>query len=102
MDQDVVDRILANPRFQELTEKRSRFAWTLLGVLMVMFYGYVLVVAFAPALLATPIAPGMTLSIGFPIGAGIIITSWVLTAIYVSRANGEFEDLTRAVLEELK
>lgn len=99
--QESYERILANPRFQELTAKRSRFAWMLSAIMLVVFYGFILVVAFQPALLATPIGPGWTLSIGVPIGAGIVILAFLLTWIYVARANAEFEALNREVLEEL-
>lgn len=102
MAQDVTERVLANPAFQTLVRRRTRFAWTLTAIMLVVFYGYVMVVAFKPELLGVPMAEGMTLSIGFPIGAAIIILSWLLTAIYVRRANNEFEALTRKVIEELK
>ncbi len=101
MGQESVDRILANPRFQELVAKRSRFAWTLSAIILVVFYGFILVVAFNPQVLAVPLGADWTLTIGVPVGAGIIVLSFLLTAIYVVRANGEFERLNREVLEEL-
>lgn len=102
MSQSATDKILADPDFKALTSKRSRFAWTLAMVMFIVFYGFILVVAFAPDVLATKIAAGATLSIGWPIGAGIIILAWVLTAVYVSRANGEFETLNKKILENAK
>lgn len=102
MQEDATQRILANPRFTELTKKRSRFAWTLSAIMLIVFYGYVMVVAFEPDLLAAKVSEGATLSIGIPIGAGIIILAWVLTAVYVTRANGEFEKLNREIIEESK
>lgn len=101
MGQESYERILANPRFRELTAKRSRFAWLLSAIMLVVFYGFILVVAFEPTLLARPIGDGWTLSIGVPIGAGIIVLAFVLTWLYVRRANAEFETLNREVLEEL-
>lgn len=102
MQKDAYERILENPRFKELTSKRSRFAWLLSAIMLIVFYGYVLVVAFKPQLLAAKIAEGATLSIGVPIGAAIIILAWVLTTVYVARANGEFERLNREIIEDLK
>ncbi|GAA0589083.1 DUF485 domain-containing protein [Caenispirillum bisanense] len=101
MGQESVDRILANPRFQELVAKRSRFAWTLSAIILVVFYGFILVVAFNPQILAVPLGEGWTLTVGVPVGAGIIVLSFLLTWAYVVRANGEFERLNREVLEEL-
>ena len=102
MGQESVERILANPRFQELVAKRSRFAWTLSAIILAVFYGYILVVAFNPQVLAVPLGEGWTLTVGVPVGAGIIVLSFLLTWAYVVRANGEFERLNREVLEELK
>jgi len=102
MSQDVTARIMADPDFHALTTRRSRFAWTLAGVMFVVFYGFILLVAFAPQVLAQKIGAGAALSIGWPIGAGIIILAWVLTAIYVRRANSEFEALTVKILEKAK
>ncbi|SOD90664.1 DUF485 domain-containing protein [Caenispirillum bisanense] len=101
MGQESVERILANPRFQELVAKRSRFAWTLSAIILAVFYGYILVVAFNPQVLAVPLGEGWTLTVGIPVGAGIIVLSFLLTWAYVTRANGEFERLNREVLEEL-
>ncbi len=102
MQQDATQRILANPRFKELTTKRSRFAWLLSAIMLIVFYGYVMIVAFKPEMLAVKVSEGATLSVGIPIGAGIIILAWVLTAVYVVRANGEFEKLNREIIEESK
>lgn len=102
MQEDAYARILANPRFLELTSKRSRFAWLLSAIMLVVFYGYVLVVAFRPDLLATKLHDGATLSVGVPIGAAIIVLAWLLTTIYVARANTEFERLNQQIIEELK
>jgi uncharacterized membrane protein (DUF485 family) len=70
--------------------------------MLIVFYGYVMVVAFKPELLAAKVADGATLSMGIPIGAAIIVLAWVLTAVYVTRANGEFEKLNRQIIEESK
>ncbi|MGC2857038.1 DUF485 domain-containing protein [Novispirillum sp. DQ9] len=102
MSRTATDKILEDPDFKALTTRRSRFAWLLSAIMLIVFYGFILVVAFAPDLLATKIAPGATLSIGWPIGAGIIILAWVLTAVYVARANGEFEALNNKILENAK
>lgn len=102
MGQESVERILANPRFQELVAKRSRFAWMLSAIILTVFYGFILVVAFNPQILAVPLGEGWTLTVGIPVGASIIVLSFLLTWVYVTRANGEFERLNKEVLEELK
>ena len=92
-------RVAENPKYKELIAKRTRFGWLLAAVMLIAYYGYVLVIAFDKALLARPIGDGV-MSIGIPIGFGLIVLSIVLTAIYVVRANGEFDRLTREIVEE--
>ena len=65
-------------------------------IILVIYYGYIAVVAFAPAVIATKVAGFIT--IGLILGAGLIVASVVLTGIYVLRANSEFDNLTRAIV----
>ncbi len=69
--------------------------------MVAIYFGFILVVAFAPRLLGTPIGRGVT-TIGIPIGLGVILTAFVLTGLYVRRANSEFDTMTRAIVERAK
>lgn len=101
MKQDMVNQILSNPKYQELVSKRSKFAWTLSIVILVVYYAFVLVIAFDPALLGAKIGDGV-ISVGIPVGMGIIVLSFILTGVYVRRANSEFEALTQDIKNSLK
>jgi uncharacterized membrane protein (DUF485 family) len=94
------DRVIQSPRFQELVRQRTRFAWTLTLVMLVIYFGFILLVAFAKPLLAMKIGGGVT-SLGILLGLGVIIAAFVLTGIYVYRANSEFDELTRNLTREL-
>lgn len=100
MSDKVYERVLANPKFKELKARRSRFAWTLAAIVLGVYYGFMMVVAFAPSTFAAKVASGWTLSIGYPIVATIIIGAWLLTGLYIRRANGEFEEITRQIAKE--
>jgi len=100
MHQDLAERIRENPRFRELVERRNRFAWPLALLVLVVYYTYILVIAFNPEFFATPISSDSVITIGIPIGAGIILLSWILTGVYVHRANTVFDDLTKKIVEE--
>jgi uncharacterized membrane protein (DUF485 family) len=100
MSETIYQRVRANPKFQELRARRSRFAWALAAVVLVTYYGFMMIVAFAPTVLATKIGAGWTLSIGYPIVAAIIVGAWILTGLYIRRANGEFEDMVRQISKE--
>lgn len=92
-------RIRANPKYALLVRRRSRLAWTLTALMLVAYYGYVGLIAFDKAVLAQPIGDGV-ISLGIPVGLGMIVFTVVLTAIYVVRANGEFDRLTREIVAE--
>ena len=101
MNDELVERIKANPNYQELVKKRTSFALKLGIFVLVMFYAYILTIAFNPTVLGTKIGEGV-MTIAFPVAAAIIIISFITTLIYVSRANGEFEELTDKVKEDVK
>ncbi|MHB1201416.1 MAG: DUF485 domain-containing protein [Polaromonas sp.] len=98
MEDDLVQRIVNNPHYQELKAKRSRFGWWLTLAMMVVYYGFILLVAFDKSFLAQRMGEGV-MTIGIPIGFGVIVFTIVITAIYVRRANSEFDDLTAAVVK---
>ena len=96
----VVDRIQKHPKYLELRKKRNTFGWLLTLLMMVVYYGYIALIAFNKPFLAQPIGSGVT-SLGIPIGMGVIIFTVAITAIYVRRANSEFDDLTTDILKDV-
>ena len=95
-------RIERHPRFQELVHKRQRFALVLSLIMLVLYVGFILLIAFAPGWLGTPRHDGTSVTRGIPIGVGLIVISFVLTGVYVWRANGEFDRMTKQILSEVK
>jgi uncharacterized membrane protein (DUF485 family) len=93
MDMDLAQRIAAHPRYQELKAKRTSFGWWLTLAMMVAYYGFILLVAFNKEFLSQRLGSGV-MTVGIPIGFGVIVFTVVITAIYVKRANREFDDLT--------
>jgi len=102
MDKTLVKKIQSNPNYIELVSKRTGFAIKLGVFVLAMFYSFILVIAFNKELLGTKISEVGVMTWAFPVAAGIIVISFITTLIYVSRANGEFEDLTDAVREDVK
>jgi uncharacterized membrane protein (DUF485 family) len=98
---DVVERVKGDPRFDDLVTKRSRFAWVLSAAILGIYFGFILIIAFVPKLLAVPIGAGVT-TLGIPVGLLVIVSAFVLTGVYVRRANVEFDYLTRQILERAK
>ncbi|MBK1693749.1 hypothetical protein CKO09_03200 [Chromatium weissei] len=102
MHQDLVETVKAHPRYQELICSRKCFAWNLTVLMLVMYYGFILIIAFAPKLLGTPLSAGAVTTIGIPVGIVIIVAAFILTGIYVSKANGKFDALTKTIREDLQ
>jgi uncharacterized membrane protein (DUF485 family) len=102
MKQDMVDRIKNDPDYIKLVAERSKFAWTLTIVMLVIYFGFVLVIAFDPAILGTPLFEGSVTTVGIPVGIGVILSAFVLTGIYVRRANTEFDELTAQIKSKAK
>ncbi|THT99344.1 DUF485 domain-containing protein [Lampropedia puyangensis] len=94
-----VQRIQNNPAYQRLRSKRNAFAWVLTILMLVVYYGYVGLIAFDKELLAKPIGTGVT-TLGMPIGLGVILFTVVITGIYVYRANTEFDAITERILKD--
>ena len=99
MEQSLAEKISANPDYQRLKTTRSRFGWTLTIAMLVVYYGYILLIAFDKELLATRIGDGV-MTWGIPIGFGVIIFTILITAYYVMKANSEFDDLTDKIKRE--
>ena len=96
MDEQTVKRIQSDPNYIKLVAERKSFGWTLAIITLVIYYGYIALVAFAPGVIATPVAGAIT--VGIVVGAAIIVASIVLTGIYVVRANAHYDELTKAIV----
>lgn len=96
METDLATKISRNPKYLELKQKRSSFGWTLTFLMMIVYYGFVMLVAFNKPFLATRMGEGV-MTIGMPIGLAVIVFTVVITGIYVKRANSEFDALTEEI-----
>jgi uncharacterized membrane protein (DUF485 family) len=79
---------------------RNRYSIIMAIISAAAYYGFILLVAFNKDFLATKLGPGMTTSIGVPLGVGVIVFTILLTWIYVRRANGEFDATNEAIIRE--
>ena len=96
MEMDLANRIASHPKYQELKAKRSSFGWILTILMMIVYYGFIALVAYNKELMATKIGSGVT-TLGMPIGLFVIAFTIIITGIYVRRANSEYDDLTEEI-----
>lgn len=99
MSVEISNKIAEDPRFLKFVAKRNTYSiiMAILGALA--YYGFILLVAFDPKLMAQKLGAGMTTSLGVPLGVGVIVFTIVITWIYVRRANTEFDDEAAEIIK---
>lgn len=100
MSTEIYRRILSHPRYAELVRRRKRLAWLLAGSTLGVFFSFVLIVAFKPSILATPVSSTGVTTIAIPLGVAMIVFFWVATGIYVRRASRDFDGLSDQIVRE--
>ena len=99
-DEDIVARIESNPKFLRFVSTRNNYSIIMTIAMMVVYFGYILLIAFNKQFLATKVASGAVMSIGIPMGIGVLVFTIVITAIYVRRANTEFDAMKDEIVKE--
>lgn len=102
IDVDILIKHLnSDPQFRDLVHKRSRLAWVLSLLMVTIYFGFVLLIAFDKEVLGRSLFGGVT-TVGIPIGLGVIVSAFVLTGIYVLRANSAYDDMLKQIIERAK
>ena len=96
MHDDLVQKIKGDPNYHRLVRVRSSFGWALTGLMMLVYYGYILLIAFNKEFLASKTGAGV-MTWGMPIGLFVIVFTVLITGVYVRRANKQYDDLTQAI-----
>jgi len=102
MTVETVDQIKNHPKYQELVSTRSRYAWTLSILMLLVYYTFIMTIAFKPELLAVPLSDGSVISVGIPVGIAIILFSFFITGLYVYRANHTYDVLLNELKNDLE
>jgi uncharacterized membrane protein (DUF485 family) len=98
MASELTQRIQRNPQYQHLTKTRNTLGWLLTIVTCIAYYGFVLVIAFDKTLFAAPIGEGWTTTWGIPAGFGVILLTIVVVAVYVRKANRDYDGAIKEIL----
>lgn len=100
MEDPLVQKILANPNYHKLLKARTAYGWLFTFLVMIVYYGFILLIAFNKEFLSTKLGDGV-MTVGIPIGLFVIAFTVIITGIYVRRANSEFDDLTALIKLEV-
>ncbi|SMP86760.1 Uncharacterized membrane protein, DUF485 family [Epsilonproteobacteria bacterium SCGC AD-308-E02] len=102
MKKELVEKIKNNPDYIALVSKRSSFAIKLTVSMLVVYFAFILTIAFEPSLLGAPLSSDSVTTVGIPIGMAVIVFAFILTGIYTKRANSEFDDLNNKIKQSIK
>ena len=80
---------MSEEKLRALTRARGRIAGALTAAMILLYFGFIGLIAFDKSLLARPVTPG--LSLGILLGALVIVISWLLTWVYVRWANAHYD-----------
>ena len=100
MKDDIVERIQQNPKFLQMVSIRNNYSIIMSILMMIVYFGYILLIAFNKPFLATKVSDGSVMSVGIPLGLGVLVFTIIITAIYVRRANTEFDAINEALIKE--
>jgi uncharacterized membrane protein (DUF485 family) len=95
------EAIQRNPKYQELVRTRSSFGWTLTIITLLIYFGFILLIGYAPKFLGIRMGDSV-MTIGLPIGLFVIVSAFVLVGIYVRKANSTYDTLIKAIVEETR
>ena len=94
-----IEELKNSDEYKQLIAIRSKAKWSLALLMLVVYYGFVLVIAFKPEIFAIKIGDGHT-SLGIAVGFGVILFSFLIPGVYVQKANKVLEPLTEKLHEK--
>jgi uncharacterized membrane protein (DUF485 family) len=92
--------ILQDPEFQQMARRKDTVSLALTLAMIVVYFGFIALLAWGKEILGRPIGGGITL--GIPIGIGVIVLAWILTGIYVRWANASYDDMVARIKQKIE
>ncbi|MHC1789626.1 DUF485 domain-containing protein [Solidesulfovibrio sp.] len=86
--------------FSALVRKRWTVSLILTALMLTIYYGFIIILAFRPEVFATRV--GERLTLGIPVGLGVIIASWLLTGVYVRWANDTYDSAVQTIKHAMR
>jgi uncharacterized membrane protein (DUF485 family) len=97
MPSKTAQQILADPEFLKLMRQKNTITVVLTIVELVLYFGFIALIAYNKPFLAIRLSEGSSITIGIPIAVGVIFLSWVLTGIYIFWANSRYDGMVKSV-----
>lgn len=97
----VADRVLMHPKFRAMAKQKALLGWSFSAIIFFVYVAFIWVIGTSPQSFSAKVSAGGVTTIGIYVGVFVIVFSFLITLIYVSLANGRFEDITREVVDEV-
>lgn len=97
MREEIYEQISKNKDFLELVKRRRKFTWLLTFIICFVYFLFILLIAFFPSFLSIRFAD-TNITLGMPFAIFVIFLCFLLTGVYVKKANNEFD----AIIEKIK
>ncbi len=94
-------KILEDPDFKKLVSQKNAISWILTVLELVLYFGFIALIAFDKPYLSQKLSEGSATTIGIPIAVGTILLSWVFTGIYIFWANNTYDAMVKKVKEKV-
>src|SRR5258708_1937859 len=92
--------LLEDREFKDPARRKNSFTLQLTAVTLILYYGFIFLIAFKRDVFATKIAGNVTF--GIALGIGVILSCWILTGIYVRWANRDYDAMVARIQEKAK
>ena len=96
-----LETIKKSSEYQQLVQTRTRLVWPLSALMLAVYFAYILVIAFAPEILAVKVSPDGHTTYGIIVGLGVILFSFLITGYYVHKANTVLEPLAHKLQQNI-
>jgi uncharacterized membrane protein (DUF485 family) len=101
-DYPLAMRVPGHPGYARLKSARHVLAVGFTGICLGLTATFILLVIFAPSLLARPVSPGSTMTVGVLLGVSLMALAWLLTGLYIYLANVRLDAMRDHLLQEVR
>jgi uncharacterized membrane protein (DUF485 family) len=101
MSKKTKEDLLNDPDFIHLVSTKNTISWILTALELVLYFGFVALIAFNKPFLAQKLNPDTKTTIGIPIAVATIALSWVLTGIYIFWANSKYDAMVKNLKDKI-
>ena len=93
--------LLNDADFKSLVSQKNTISWILTVLELVLYFGFIALIAFNKPFLAQKLTAGKATTIGIPIAVGTILGSWVFTGIYIFWANTKYDKMVKDLKDKI-